>query len=255
MRPPALLASLLIGATLLPSAPGAWAQEVNAPAANAPGANPAAGLVLFPDRYRAVIGNPPAAGSREEADDLAILRWNQRSRYPEGVVHSWRFLYRNLSSFDAAVGSDLSKTSPTLFTGLPSFLKAIDGLKDQLKDAAARPRPYVSHQEFQPCLPLESTWSYPSGHATWYAATAQLLADLLPERRERLLQVGLQGGYARSYCGVHYPSDVLASQRLAAAVAKDVIASPQWQSFKGQVQPEVQKLLVAPPAGLPLLTD
>ena len=71
MRTPALLASLLIGATLLPSAPGAWAQEVNAPAANAPSANPAAGLVLSPDRYRAVIGNPPAAGSREEADDLA----------------------------------------------------------------------------------------------------------------------------------------------------------------------------------------
>lgn len=46
---------------------------------------------------------------------------------------------------------------------------------------------------------------------------------------------------------MHYPSDVLASQRLAAAVAKEVIASPQWQSFKGQVQPEVQKLLVAPP--------
>ena len=255
MRAPALLASLLIAAAVLQPLPEARAQESNSPAANAPAANPAAGLALSADRYRAVIGNPPAAGSREEADDLAVLRWNQRSRYPEGVVHSWRFLYRNLSSFDAAVGSDLSTASPTLFKGLPSFLKAIDELKDQLKDAVARPRPYVSHQEFQPCLPLESTWSYPSGHATWYAATAQLLADLLPERQERLLQVGLQGGYARSYCGVHYPSDVLASQRLAAAVAKDVIASPQWQTFKQQLKPELQKLLVAPPAGLPLLTD
>jgi acid phosphatase (class A) len=239
-----MLRSVLISAALLAALPLAVFAQA-----------PADGLALQADRYRSAIGKPPAPGSREEADDLAILRWNQRSRYPEGVVHSWRFLYRNVSSFDAAVGNDLSKASPTLFKGLPTFLKAIDEVKDQLKDAVARPRPYVTHQEFQPCLPLESTWSFPSGHATWYASTALLLADLLPERRERLLQVGLQGGYARTYCGVHYPSDVLASQRLAEAISRDVIASPQWQAFRQQLEPELKKLLVAPPAGLPVLTD
>jgi acid phosphatase (class A) len=186
---------------------------------------------------------------------ISILRWNQRSRYPEGVVHSWRFLYRNLSSFDAAVGSDLSKSAPILFKELPAFLKEIDNVKDQLKDAIARPRPYVSYKEFQPCLPLESTWSYPSGHATWYAATSLLLSDLIPARAERLQQVGSQGGYARTYYGVHYPSDVLASQKLAVAITKDVIASAQWQIFKEKLKPEIQKLMMAPPAGLPLLTD
>lgn len=83
----------------------------------------------------------------------------------------------------------------------------------------------MSHPELQPCLPLETSFSFPSGHATWYASAALLLADLLPERRERLLQLGRQGGYARSACLVHYPSDVLASQRLAEAVSRDVIAS------------------------------
>jgi acid phosphatase (class A) len=82
-----------------------------------------------------------------------------------------------------------------------------------------------------------------------------LLTDLIPARAERLEQVGLQGGYARNYCSVHYPSDVLASQRLAIAISKDVIASAQWKSFKDQLKPELQKLMLAPPAGLPLLTD
>ncbi|MEB3275912.1 MAG: phosphatase PAP2 family protein [Cyanobacteriota bacterium] len=218
-------------------------------------ADPAAGLSLRAERYRSVVGRPPAPGSPAEADDLAVLRWNQRSRYPEGVVHSWRFLYRNVSTFDAAVGSDLSKTAPSLFQGLPAFLKRIDAIKDALKDEIARPRPYVSDPSFKPCLPLETTYSYPSGHATWYAAASLLLADLLPERRERLLEVGLQGGYVRSYCVVHYPSDVLASQRLAGAISRDVIASPQWQVFKQQLRPELDKLLVPPPAGLPLLSD
>ena len=242
----AVLLLLMFAGSLL------WSPET---AALAQAGDPAAGLSLRAERYRAVVGRPPAPGSPAEADDLAVLRWNQRSRYPEAVVHSWRFLYRNVSTFDAAVGSDLSKTAPTLFQGLPGFLKRIDAVKDALKDEIARPRPYVSDPSFKPCLPLETTYSYPSGHATWYAAASLLLADLLPERRERLLEVGLQGGYARSYCVVHYPSDVLASQRLAGAISRDVIASPQWQAFKQQLRPELDKLLVPPPAGLPLLSD
>ncbi len=218
-------------------------------------ADPAAGLVLQPSAYRALIGSPPAPGSRLELDDLAILRWNQRSRTPAGIVHSWRFLNRNLSVFDAAVGADLARTSPLLHAGLPAFLARADGLKDQLKDAVARPRPFVSHPDLKPCLPLESSWSFPSGHATWFATASLLLADLLPERRERLLPVGLQGGYVRAYCAVHYPSDVLASQRLAEAFSQEVIASPQWRRFKQQVAGERSRLLVPPPAGVPLLSD
>jgi len=240
-----LLLVVLAGSLLWPPGSAALAQA----------GDPAAGLSLKAERYLAVVGRPPAPGSPAEADDLAILRWNQRTRYPEAVIHSWRFLDRNLNAFDAAVGSDLGKTAPTLTKGLPLFLKRIDGVKDALKDGVARPRPYVSHPELQPCLPTETTWSYPSGHATWYYAASLLLADLLSERRERLVQVGRQGGFARSYCVVHYPSDVLASQRLAEAISRDVIASPQWQAFRQQVRPELDRLLVAPPAGLPLLTD
>ncbi len=250
LRPGQWLSSLLLLQTAL--LPGSLAL---AGPAFAQSADPAAGLVLQPAAYRAVIGKPPAPGSRQELDDLAILRWNQRSRTPAGIVHSWRFLNRNLSVFDAAVGADLARTSPSLYAGLPAFLKRADGLKDQLKDAVARPRPFVNHPDLKPCLPLEGSWSFPSGHATWFATASLLLADLLPERRERLLPVGLQGGYVRAYCALHYPSDVLASQRLAEAISQEVIASPQWRTFKQQVAEERSRLLLPPPAGLPLLSD
>ena len=224
------------------------------PVAAAPD-DPALGLALNGAKYRVVLGLPPAAGSRAEFDDLAILRWIQRSRSPESIVSSWSYLDRNPGRFSAAIGSDLLKGAPAVAHGLLAFMKRIDAVKDELKDQIARPRPYVSHPELRPCLPLESTWSFPSGHATWYAAAAQLLADLLPERRQRLLQVGLQGGFARSTCGVHYPSDVLASQRLGEAISRDVIASPQWQRFKEQSRPALQSLLSPAPAGLPVLID
>lgn len=54
--------------------------------------DPAAGIKLEPKRYRTVLGKPPAIGSPAASDDLAILRWNQRTRTPESVVYTWVFL-------------------------------------------------------------------------------------------------------------------------------------------------------------------
>lgn len=218
-----------------------------------PRAEAAAGLVLPVERYAALVGQPPAPGSRAEADDLAILRWLQRSRTGDAVSRTWSYLSRSLSRFDAAVGADLNRTAPTLTAGLPSFLRVITTVKDELKTSNARPRPFLAHPDLRPCLPREDSPAYPSGHALWYAAAAELLADLLPERRERLLEVGRQGGFARVTCGVHYPSDVLASQRLAAAMAADVIASPQWRDFRGRVRDEGLQLQQLPGRDLPSL--
>lgn len=216
-------------------------------------AEAAAGLVLPAERYAALVGQPPAAGSRGEADDLAILRWLQLSRTAEAASRTWSFLSRSLSRFDAAIGADLNRTAPTLTAGLPSFLRVITTVKDELKTSHARPRPFLAHPDLRPCLPLEDSPAYPSGHALWYAAAGQLLADLLPERRERLLEVGRQGGFARVTCGVHYPSDVLASQRLAAAMAADVIASPQWRAFRERVRDEGLRLQQLQGPDLPAL--
>jgi len=213
--------------------------------------DPAAGLVLPAERYGAVIGQPPASGSREEADDLAILRWLQRSRTRDAVRRTWSFLSRSLSRFDAAVGADLNRTAPSLVAGLPSFLRVITTVKDELKTSNARPRPFLVHPDLRPCLPLEDTPAYPSGHALWYAAAGQLLADLVPERSQRLLEVGRQGGYARVTCGVHYPSDVMASQRLAEVMVADVIASPQWRAFRERIRAERQRLQQPPETDLP----
>ena len=120
-------------------------------------------------------------------------------------------------------------------SGVPQFVHLVDDVKNKLKDAIGRQRPFLSHRELKPCLPREYSESYPSGHSTWYVTTSLLLADLLPERKERLLQVGRQGMAARVTCGMHYPSDVEAGQRLAEAAAFQIIGSPQWKQFKRSV--------------------
>lgn len=202
----------------------------------------AAGLRLDPAALARITGTPPAPGSREEAGDLAILLWLQRFRSPEMVAATWLTLDRNLSTFSSAVGAELGGSTPALKAGLESFMAPVSAAYGGIKRQQARVRPYIAHPEVRPCLPQEATGSFPSGHAVWFRATAELLADLLPERRERLELVGRQGGAYRVLCGVHYPSDVEAGQRFGAAAARQIIASPQWRAFRDA--PSLQKELL-----------
>jgi len=151
-------------------------------------------------------------------------------------------LDRHVSTFSSAVGAELGGSTPALKAGLESFMAPVNAAYGGIKRQQARVRPYLAHPELRPCLPPEGTGSFPSGHAVWFRATAELLADLLPERRERLELVGRQGGANRVLCGVHYPSDVEAGQRFGAAAARQIIASPQWRAFRED--PSLQKELL-----------
>lgn len=233
--------SALLPALALLASPLAAPQPGQAgPGDQAPGI--AAGLRLDPAALERITGTPPTPGSREEAADLAVLLWLQRFRTPEMVAATWLMLDRHVSTFSSAVGAELGGSTPALKAGLESFMAPVNAAYGGIKRQQARVRPYLAHPELRPCLPPEGTGSFPSGHAVWFRATAELLADLLPERRERLELVGRQGGANRVLCGVHYPSDVEAGQRFGAAAARQIIASPQWRAFRED--PSLQKELL-----------
>lgn len=100
-----------------------------------------------------------------------------------------------------------------------------------LKRVFDRPRPTVV-----PPLMLETSPSFPSGHAMMsavvYLTLGALLAQLCPRWRERVYVMTVAGaltvliGLTRLYLGVHYPSDVLGgwSVGLAWALASALAA-------------------------------
>ena len=102
-------------------------------------------------------------------------------------------------------------------------------ITDRLKDVYARERP-----SWPVGLSVESTYSYPSGHATAgiavYAACGVALGSLL--RNESLgalvafvgIAFGVAIGLSRLVLGVHWPSDVVGGWCVALAVA-GVLAS------------------------------
>jgi acid phosphatase (class A) len=212
-----------------------------------------AGLQLEMASLNKAVGQPPKPQTVAADQDLAILLWLQKHRTPDQVAKSWLLLDRNIVQFDRALGIDMAKSTPALVKGLTSFLKLVDGAKDSIKDRVQRPRPFISHPEIQVCLPPESGWSFPSGHSAFFRSAAVLMADLVPERRERLLAVGLLGGTSRTMCGLHYPSDVEAGQQLGEAAALQILNSTQWQHFKQMpdVQKEIDKIRQVPASRLP----
>jgi acid phosphatase (class A) len=170
-------------------------------------------------------------------------------------ANAWLLLERNLGSFSRALGVDMAKSTPHINAALKRFLIPVDAVMGNLKNRYQRPRPFIAESQIQPCLPREQGFSFPSGHSTWYRAASELLADLLPERRARLVAVGSHGGNSRVLCGVHYPSDVQAGQRLGVAAAAQLIASPQWRAFKADpaVIAEVEAIRQVPDRALPQL--
>lgn len=70
--------------------------------------------------------------------------------------------------------------------------------------------------------------SYPSGHTTLGWTMALALAEIRPERQNKLLQRGYEYGQSRVICGAHWQSDVDAGRILGAAVFARLHADEQF---------------------------
>lgn len=213
---------------------------------------------LAPLNVEALIqatGPAPAANSQQSRDDSAIVRWLQDHRSPEVISNAWQVLNKPLLRFDMALGANLEEDAPLLSRGLESVFTPVSALQQQIKTIYKRPRPFVADKRVQPCIPKEPGYAYPSGHATFYSTTGTLLAALVPERRERLMQIGRAVATNRVSCAMHYPSDIDAGVRLGQAAAAQIQASPAWRQFitHPAVQAEIRRLRAVPAANLPVI--
>ncbi|CAE7788116.1 unnamed protein product [Symbiodinium sp. CCMP2592] len=206
--------------------------------------------------YDDLIMPPPAMNGTTE--DMAALRYNLLANSASTVLTQWSFLSdQNIFAYSAAVGANLERDAPTLSACIVAFYKPIHALKDYFKEKVKRPRPFVAHPDLKPCLPEEFSFSYPSGHATFYAATEELLGAWFPLQRDRIGYVSSSGVGARATCAVHYPSDAHAGRKLGKMAAIEVMQMPQWQSFVSQPSAKILEELAAinksrPYAGLPI---
>ena len=90
-------------------------------------------------------------------------------------------------------------------------------ITNSIKQAVARPRPFVTHPETHLRVGRGSEYrSFPSGHAA-NAAMVATIAFLFWRRSWRYgVPIAFGVGLSRPYLGVHYPSDVLAGWSIGA---------------------------------------
>ncbi len=181
-----------------------------------------AGLdLLSPKEIRTLIGNFPALGSAEERRDDDILLEFQHRRTEEDCKAAQ--LQSNLKVekvFVVPMGPLTEKEYHKYsFQVLKLTAKvAINVLR--AKGMYDRPRPYVRNPDIKPCISLEGSTSYPSGHSATGRAAAVYLAAKFPDRADAIMKAGDNVGNNRMLGGVHHPSDVVAGRIIGNIIAK-----------------------------------
>jgi acid phosphatase (class A) len=70
--------------------------------------------------------------------------------------------------------------------------------------------------------------SYPSGHAMLAYSEGYILAALMPEKAQAILDRAHEYAYSRVVCGAHYPTDIEASHVYATAMAMLMMNDPKF---------------------------
>jgi acid phosphatase (class A) len=109
---------------------------------------------------------------------------------------------------------------------------------DNAKDFYKRPRPFTT----DPSLingQLEKSFGYPSGHSTESMVLALVLAELFPAQHEAIIAEARNIGWHRVEIARHYPTDIYAGRVLAAAIVRELKASPDFQKDFAAAREEI----------------
>jgi acid phosphatase (class A) len=254
MRSSPLIYSASVLVALAACASGALAQQqdLNAAPISALAPVSASGPYLAPGAvslYR-LLPPPPAAGSAQERAELDELLQLQGARTPAQAQRARDDANVSIFRFADALGSPANFTAEQLPLTARLFARITKDesqVIDPVKDAFDRPRPFLTESRLSPVVPKPASASYPSGHSTWAASCAIVLADMVPERRAQIFARADEYAHNREVGGVHYPSDVAGGQLAGTALATALFMSPRFVADEVAAAAELRRALGLPP--------
>ena len=144
--------------------------------------------------------------------------------------------------FDCALGTRLGAAETPAVTDLFTRLgRDVEAVWQRLR--AARPRPIDIGTDRAACIRLPEGdsghgWS-PSGGAALATVWAEAMADLAPDRAEQSRRIGREIGLSLSICGLAWPQDVAAGQRLGQAVWQAARTDPAYRELADAARAEL----------------
>jgi acid phosphatase (class A) len=196
----------------------------------------------------ALLPPPPSRGSAAFAGDEAARRDVRRLR---GTAR-WKLASSDADlafphaprAFSCAAGAAISKeATPRTYALLDKSFIDIALSTYRAKNHYRRTRPFVMHPAGT-CFPkdesmLRKDGSYPSGHSATGWGWALILAELLPDRADTILQRGRDFGQSRIVCGAHWQSDVDAGRVIASATVARLHGDPAFRQQLDEARNEL----------------
>lgn len=190
---------------------------------------------------------PPAVDSAAQQRDMEFVIQAEKNRTPEQATRAIADNATSVFRFADVLGPRFAAPELPITA---KFFAQLTALQREIlaptKTVWNRPRPFATNAGLHAVGELPTTGSYPSTHAHFGYLIGIVLGQLVPEKAAELMARGLEYGDNRVLAGVHYPTDVEASRRVAAATAATLLANPTFNAELAIVKDELRRGLGYP---------
>jgi acid phosphatase (class A) len=205
---------------------------------------------VFPDQLSplTLLPAPPANDSPQTKAELAELHRIEANRTQAEISQAQADdVEEDIFIFKKVLGPGFTAAALPLTASLSARLHDEESIFANIgKVSWNRPRPPALDTTLHPICKLSRSGAYPSGHTTTGYLEGLILAAMVPEKHDAIFGRLEEYAHSRLVCGVHYPSDLDASKRLAYAMVGLILNSPK---FKAEFEPARAELRHA--LGLP----
>ncbi len=195
-----------------------------------------------------ILPPPVAADSISGREQLAVVLRAQRSATPERIEQARRDADESVDAMFAGV---LGKALPA--SALPATTRLFvrleetgDAVVGPAKTAFKRIRPYLTDPEIKALVRPSTSGSYPSGHTTHITASAIVMGDIVPEKRDAIWERAHDYAWSRVIAGMHYPSDLDGGRVAGTAIAVAVRDRPEFKADFDAAKRELRQYLQLP---------
>lgn len=195
-----------------------------------------------------LLPNPPAPDSPEGKADLAEVHRVQETRQPAQIAQAQADDgEEDIFIFKTVLGDKFSAQFLPETARLSARVHANEGvILNPAKQYFHRLRPFNADRTLKPVCKVKddvNDYGYPSGHSTSGWLEALVLIQIVPEKRDAILARAADYAHNRVVCGVHYPTDTLASKSVAYAMLGLMMNNPEFKTGLAAAKAETRRAL------------
>ncbi len=195
------------------------------------------------------LPTPPEEGNPTAVREMDELRAIVAARTPERLAQAqFDDVTKDGSIFADVMGRGFDLKVLPLTTKLMAEVRNEEKVAaDAAKARYMRKRPWIVDDTLASCSREdEPLTGYPSGHATMGYSMAIVLAEIAPDRAQRLLDRAAAYAESRLVCGMHRRLDIVAGQALGTAVAANLLRNSEFRVHLNAATAELRAARLIP---------